>query len=59
MRTEAVSILTPTEIRNIRHYVQHKYGDLPSERRAEIVADAMQRIVMKQLPDFPERSRVS
>lgn len=54
MRSEAVSILTPTEIRNIRHYVQHKYGDLPSERRAEIVADAMQRIVMKQLPEFPE-----
>lgn len=54
MRTEAVSVLTPTEIRNIRHYVQHKYSDLPIDRRAEIVADAMQRIVMKQLPDFPE-----
>ncbi|BBH19924.1 hypothetical protein Back11_12690 [Paenibacillus baekrokdamisoli] len=54
MRAEAVSILTPTEIRNIRHYVQHKYSDLPSDQRAEIVADAMQRIVLKQLPDFPE-----
>ncbi|MFC5648465.1 hypothetical protein ACFPYJ_04865 [Paenibacillus solisilvae] len=54
MRTESVSVLTPTEIRNIRRYVQHKYSDLPSERRAEIVADAMQRIIMKQLPDFPE-----
>ena len=54
MRAEAVSVLTPTEIRNIRYYVQHKYSELPSDKRAEIVADAMQRIVMKQLPEFPE-----
>ncbi|REE80083.1 mannosyl-glycoprotein endo-beta-N-acetylglucosaminidase [Paenibacillus taihuensis] len=50
---QAAGVLTRTDIHNIRHYVQHKYGDLPSERRAEIVADAMQRIVLRQLPDFP------
>ncbi|AZN41945.1 glucosaminidase domain-containing protein [Paenibacillus albus] len=49
----AAGVLTRTDIHNIRHYVQHKYGDLPNERRAEIVADAMQRVVQRQLPDFP------
>ncbi|SEM85214.1 glucosaminidase domain-containing protein [Paenibacillus sp. OV219] len=49
----AAGVLTRTDIHNIRHYVQYKYGDLPSERRAEIVADAMQRVVQRQLPDFP------
>ncbi|WP_219837495.1 hypothetical protein [Paenibacillus sp. R14(2021)] len=53
MHGSAAGVLTQTDIRNIRHYVQHKYGDLPTERRAEIVADAMQRIVIRQLPEFP------
>ncbi|SDX78058.1 hypothetical protein [Paenibacillus sp. CF384] len=59
MRTTAAGVLTPTDIHNIRHYVQHKYGDLPSDRRAEIVADAMQRIVLRQLPDFPQVHKMS
>ncbi|MBP3963363.1 hypothetical protein [Paenibacillus lignilyticus] len=59
MRTAAAGVLTPTDIHKIRHYVQHKYGDLPSDRRAEIVADAMQRIVLRQLPAFPHEQKLS
>ncbi|QHW34539.1 hypothetical protein GZH47_29595 [Paenibacillus rhizovicinus] len=52
MYGQAASVLTRADIHKIRHYVQHKHGDLPTERRAEIVADAMQRIVLRQLPEF-------
>lgn len=52
MSGHAAGVLTRADIHNIRHYVQHKHGDLPLERRAEIVADAMQRIVLRQLPEF-------
>ncbi|MBW7477575.1 hypothetical protein K0T92_22915 [Paenibacillus oenotherae] len=52
MRTDGATVLTPTDIGNIRHYVKVKYRDLPSHRHAEIVADAMRQIVLKQLPDF-------
>ncbi|XEC92552.1 hypothetical protein AB6A23_14185 [Paenibacillus tarimensis] len=45
-------ILTPSELSNIRKYVQHKFAGLPQERHAEIVADAVHRIIMKQLPEF-------
>ncbi|MFC4809541.1 hypothetical protein [Paenibacillus sp. GCM10023250] len=53
MYGHAAGVLTNADIRKIRQYVQHKHGDLPKERRAEIVADAMQRVVLRQLPDFP------
>ncbi|GGD63635.1 glucosaminidase domain-containing protein [Paenibacillus nasutitermitis] len=58
MPSNAAHVLTKSEISNIRHYVQHKYADLPTERRAEIVADAMQRIVLRQLPAFAEEIRL-
>ncbi|RAP78244.1 hypothetical protein [Paenibacillus montanisoli] len=57
MYSTAAAVLTPTEIHKIRHYVQHKYGDLPSDRRAEIVDDELQRIVMRQLPRFPQEDK--
>ncbi|WP_308634302.1 hypothetical protein [Paenibacillus silvisoli] len=57
MHSTAAAVLTPTDIHKIRHYVQHKYGDLPSDRKAEIVADALKRIVMRQLPSFPQEDK--
>lgn len=54
MRTDGAAMLTATDIGNIRRYVKTKYADLPSHRHAEIVADAMQRVVLKGLPDYPE-----
>lgn len=53
MRSEGALVLTPTDIRNIRRYVQQKYADLPYERHTEIIDDAMRRIVLKQIPEFP------
>ncbi|MCQ6560132.1 glucosaminidase domain-containing protein [Paenibacillus mendelii] len=53
MRSESALVLTPTDIHNIRRYVQQKYADLPKERHAEIIDDAMRRIVLKQIPEFP------
>ncbi|NBD23451.1 glucosaminidase domain-containing protein [Paenibacillus glycinis] len=57
MYSNAAGVLTRADIHKIRHYVHHKHGDLPTERRAEIVADAMQRIVLRQLPEFPEEQK--
>ncbi|MFB9330419.1 hypothetical protein ACFFSY_31140 [Paenibacillus aurantiacus] len=58
MRSESAVFLTPADVRNIQHYVTRKYAGLPSERHAEIVTDAMQRIVMKQLPAYAEEERL-
>ncbi|UVI27651.1 hypothetical protein [Paenibacillus spongiae] len=58
MRSEGARVLTPADIRNIRRYVQQKYADLPQERHAEIVDDAMERIILRQLPDFPEEMKI-
>ncbi|MGO4111194.1 hypothetical protein [Paenibacillus sp. YAF4_2] len=52
-RAEAF-VLTPTDVRKIRQYVQHKYAAMPQDKRAEIVADAVSRIIHKQLPSFEE-----
>jgi hypothetical protein len=57
MNTDAAAILTPFDIRSLRHYVHRKYADLPSDRKAEIVADAMKRIISRGLPEFPEEAR--
>jgi len=57
MNTDGAAILTQSDIRNLRHYVHHKYADLPSDRKAEIVADAMKRIIARSLPEFPEEPR--
>ncbi|GLX68093.1 hypothetical protein [Paenibacillus glycanilyticus] len=52
MPTDDAFVLTPTDVRNIRQYVQHKYAALPQDKKAEIVADAVTRIIRKQLPSF-------
>lgn len=52
MPTDEAYVLSPTDVRNIRSYVQLKYAAMPHERRAEIVADAVNRIIHRQLPDF-------
>jgi len=57
MSMEEALILTPREVGHIRAYVRQKFAGLPQERHAEIVADAMRRIVMKQLPGYDETRR--
>ncbi|RJE90201.1 hypothetical protein D3P07_08300 [Paenibacillus sp. 1011MAR3C5] len=52
MPAELAYVLTPTDVHNIRSYVHHKYASMPSDQRAEIVADAVARIIHNQLPDF-------
>ncbi|MDQ0057994.1 hypothetical protein [Paenibacillus harenae] len=54
MPAEEALVLSPSDVRNIRSYVQHKYASMPQEQRAEIVADAVTRIIHKQLPAFEE-----
>lgn len=53
MSAERAYVLSPADVSRIRAYVQIKYTTMPSERRAEIVADAVARIVARQLPEFP------
>jgi len=52
MPAEGAYVLSPADVRKIRSYVQHKYGEIPQEKSAEIVADAVHRIIDKQLPLF-------
>lgn len=52
MPAEHAYVLTPTDVRNIRSYVHRKYASMPSDQRAEIVADAVARIIHNQLPEF-------
>lgn len=52
MPAEEAYVLSPTDVRNIRNYVKRKYASMPHGQRAEIVADAVARIIHKQLPDF-------
>lgn len=54
MPAEEAYVLSPIDVRNIRAYVQHKYAAMPHEKRAEIVADAVNRIIHKQLPNFED-----
>ncbi|NIK67986.1 glucosaminidase domain-containing protein [Paenibacillus sp. BK720] len=55
MPADEAFVLTPIDVRKIRQYVQHKYEAMPQEKRAEIVADAVSRIIQKQLPPFEDR----
>lgn len=55
MPAEEAYVLSPSDVRNIRRYVQHKYAAMPQDKRAEIVADAVSRIIHKQLPPFEEK----
>lgn len=52
MPADNAYVLTPNDVRNIRSYVHHKYASMPQDKRAEIVADAVTRIIHKQLPSF-------
>ncbi|REK77098.1 hypothetical protein [Paenibacillus paeoniae] len=57
MPAEHAYVLTPTDVHNIRNYVHHKYASMPSDQRAEIVADAVTRIIHNQLPDFDSETK--
>ncbi|MFF2887425.1 hypothetical protein [Paenibacillus sp. NPDC057967] len=57
MSAEHAYVLTPTDVHNIRNYVHHKYASMPSDQRAEIVADAVARIIHNQLPDFDPETK--
>ncbi|MCA0757987.1 hypothetical protein KP806_23280 [Paenibacillus sp. N4] len=52
MATGESYVLSPSDVRNIRSYIQYKYAGMPQELLAEIVADALSRIIHKRLPDF-------
>jgi len=51
------AIISPRDVGNIRRYVRMKYAELPQERHAEIVADAVSRTIFRQLPEFEETER--
>ncbi|GMK46014.1 hypothetical protein PghCCS26_31420 [Paenibacillus glycanilyticus] len=55
MPAEEAFVLTRIDVRKIRQYVQHKYDAMPQDKRAEIVADAVTRIIQKQLPPFEDK----
>ncbi|ACT01313.1 glucosaminidase domain-containing protein [Paenibacillus sp. JDR-2] len=55
MPADEAFVLTPIDVRKIRQYVQHKYDAMPQDKRAEIVADAVSRIIQKQLPPFDDK----
>ncbi|MDQ6418063.1 hypothetical protein RB620_01305 [Paenibacillus sp. LHD-117] len=57
MLADHAYVLTPTDVRNIRNYVQTKYAAMSNRKRAEIVADAVSRIIHKQLPDFEPQTK--
>jgi hypothetical protein len=57
MPTDNANIVSPVELRNIRAYVQHKFADLPQDKHADIVADAVRKIVYRRLPEFAEDVR--
>ncbi len=46
-------VLTNTEIIKLRHYIELKYQQPTSRKRASILANAVHRIVESRLPDFP------
>ena len=54
---ESSALLSPTDVRVIRRYVQTKYEPLPGSRKAEIVADAVRNALYRRLPDLPEAVR--
>lgn len=47
-------VLSPSDLSKIRSYVQMKYAAMPQEKKAEIVADAVTRIIDRQLPQLEE-----
>lgn len=49
---EQSSVLSLDSIDRIRFYVKRKYAHLPQEKHAEIVADAIVKIIERQLPNY-------
>lgn len=49
---EQRDVLSLDSVDRIRGYVKHKYVNLPKEKHAEIVADAIVKIIERQLPAF-------
>lgn len=49
---EQRDVLSLDSVDRIRGYVKHKYVNLPKEKHAEIVADAIVKIIERQLPPF-------
>ncbi|HIW32407.1 MAG TPA: glucosaminidase domain-containing protein [Candidatus Paenibacillus intestinavium] len=55
---EQSSVLSLDSVDRIRFYVQQKYAHLPQEKHAEIVADAIVKVIERQLPPYhPELKR--
>ncbi len=55
MTVREAFIISSADVRHIRSYVQHKYAGLQREQHVEIVADAVSRVIRRQLPDFEEK----
>ncbi|CAM4204899.1 Rho GTPase-activating protein [Paenibacillus tarimensis] len=53
MAEEKASILSMEEIGNIRQYVRYKHKDLTPGQQAEIIADAIKRVIFRKLPELP------
>ena len=54
---EQRDVLSLDSVDRIRGYVKHKYVHLPKEKHAEIVADAIVKIIERQLPPFEQELR--
>ncbi|QJC52048.1 hypothetical protein HGI30_11120 [Paenibacillus albicereus] len=48
------AILTPSDIRHIRTFIDDKYPEKPQSEKSELVADAIRRAIFHQLPDFAD-----
>ena len=53
IRLNGPTLLSGSEIGLIRRYVATKYAHLPAPKRADIVADAIRRAVLRRLPALP------
>lgn len=54
---KGAALLTPLDVRTVRAYVDAKFAPIPSERRAEIIADALCRMVQGHLPEMPSPAK--
>lgn len=51
---EGAAIVTPSDIRHIRTFIDDKYPGKPQNEKSELVAEAIRRVIFHQLPDFAE-----
>ncbi|MFD2117800.1 hypothetical protein ACFSTH_17160 [Paenibacillus yanchengensis] len=54
MSNGSAYLFTAHQLKQIRLYVQQKYKHQSDSKHAEIVANTVQQILYRQLPDFPE-----